>query len=196
MAAKTSAILSVGDQGYVLLDSCCLLSLYASRHLEDVMRVLPMRFAAADKVLGESLFVYRGGAGPDAYEREPIDLGSVLRADLLEVLHAASDEEFKAYYELGLDLGVGEALTGALAIHRNAAVATDDRKARRILRAHAPHMTVLGTATLLKAWLDCRPLPAAAVQQILTDVEKRGRFVPPAGDPLHSWWRRAVPRRA
>lgn len=42
-------------------------------------------------------------------------------------------EEEETYVNLALQLDDGEAATGALAIHRGAVVATDDRKAIRIL---------------------------------------------------------------
>jgi predicted nucleic acid-binding protein len=53
-----------------------------------------------------------------------------------------NETEATTFVDLSREMDDGEALTCALAMHRQCDVATDDRKARRILSARAPQVLV------------------------------------------------------
>ena len=176
-------------QPSIILDACCLLNLYASRQIEAILRVIPVRFAAA---AAEVLYVLHGGGGQDARKREQVDLQPLIRAGILDILSLETEMEKANFVRFAAELADGEAMTCALAVQREAAVATDDRKAIRVLRSRAPHVRVHTTVSLLKWWVEIEQPAEATLKSVLTDVQERANFVPGRHDALLPWWRDAL----
>lgn len=176
----------------ILLDACCLLNLYATRRCEEILRVIGARFAVADLVAGEAIYVFRGGAGPDARERDQIDLRALSDAGMLEILHLQSVDETANFVNFAAELDDGEAMTCALAVLRGMSVATDDRKALRILKERAPQVTIYTTCHLLQYWATSGAATAPDVRQALLDIQERGHYAPPKDHPLLSWWQSMI----
>ena len=173
----------------LLLDACCLINLAATSRAEDLFRSISVPVWVADRVFeGEALYLRRGRGGEDAEDRDPIELESLRDARLLQVVEAETDAELATFVTLAVDLDDGEALTGALAIHREADVATDDRKAIRVLTAVDPKLRIWRTSELIKQWAELRGIPHAALRDVLWNVQERARFRPGRGDPLWEWW--------
>ena len=175
-------------QPSILLDACCLLNLYASRQMEVILRVIPVRFAAAEAAVAEVLYVLHGGGGQDARKREQVDLQPLIRAGILDILSLETEMEKANFVRFAAELADGEAMTCALAVHREADVATDDRKAIRVLNSVAPHVRVHTTVGLLKWWVEIEQPAKATLKRALTDVRERGSFIPGRHDALLSWW--------
>ena len=172
----------------ILLDACCLLNLHATGRLEEILATLQGRFAVAERVAAEALYTRRGGSGDDADETDSIDIHPLITLGLLEVLSVETPDEAACYVSFAAELDDGEAMTCALALHRGAIVATDDRKALRLLATQAPPIRTRSTAQLLKEWADGAQVSSAELRTILTDVRQRARFAPGRHDPLHAWW--------
>ena len=175
-------------QPSIILDACCLLNLYASRQMEVILRVIPVRFAAAAAAAAEVLYVLHGGGGQDARKREQVDLQPLIRAGILDILSLETEMEKANFVHFAAELADGEAMTCALAVQREAAVATDDRKAIRVLRSRAPHVRVHTTVSLLKWWVEIEQPAEATLKRVLTDVQERANFVPGRHDALLPWW--------
>ena len=182
-------------QPSIILDACCLLNLYASRQIEAILRAIPMRFAAAEAAAAEALYMRRGGGGQDANKREHVDLQPLIRAGLLDILSLETDVEKASYVRFAAELDDGEAMTCALAMHREAAVATDDRKAIRVLSSAATHVRVHTTVSLLKWWAEIEQPAEATLKRALTDVQERANFVPGRHDALLPWWKAVLDQR-
>lgn len=172
----------------ILLDTCCLLNLYATGRSDDILRALPPRFAVAERVADEAIYVRRGGGGDDADEKEPIALQPLIAAGLLEVLTLETEAESASFVTFAAELDDGEAMTCALALHRGWVVGTDDRKAQRVCGAGQPPLAVCTSPALLKAWAEVRQIAGAALRRVLLDVRERARFAPGKHDPLQAWW--------
>lgn len=142
--------------------------------------------------MSEALYVYRGGSGDDARERESVDLAPLQRANLLQVLAVDTDAEAATFVALTVELDDGEAEALALAIHRNLAVATDDRKTLRIINQRFPDVEVFTTPSLLKQWADHCAIDPTRLRYVLRDVQERGNYLPRNDDALRAWWQRAV----
>ena len=181
-------VVPYGQPG-IILDACCLLNLYASRQMEVILRVIPVRFAAAEAAVAEVLYVLHGGGGQDARKREQVDLQPLIRAGILDILRLETEMEKANFVRFAAELADGEAMTCALAVQREAAVATDDRKAIRVLRSRAPHVRVHTTVGLLKWWVEIEQPAEATLKRALTDVRERANFVPGRHDALLPWWR-------
>jgi len=91
---------------------------------------------------------------------------------LIRVLEPRSEEEEETFVNLALQLDDGEAMTGALAIHRGAAVATDDKKAIRILEGWSPPVKIRRTSQLVKEWSEARSIPGRDVRRLLRRIGK------------------------
>jgi len=180
------------EASVVALDVCILLNLSATSRAEEILQALPEQFAVADRAAGEVLFLRRGGGGPDAEERVPVDLAPLVASGALTLLHLDTDKEVAAYVDFAAELDDGEAMTCALALCRNLAVATDDRKAQRLLSAAAPAVPVYTTPGLLRRWAALRGVSASELALVLAAIQDRARFVPGRRDPDTGWWKAAL----
>ncbi len=171
----------------ISLDCCSLLNLYATRRMQEMLQALSVRCVVAEAVVGEAVYVPRGGESADAAEREPVDLQPLISTGLVEVWRPEKEAEYASFVSFAVDIDDGEAMACALALHRGAAVVTDDRKTVRILRNRVPQLAVFTTTQVLRFWAESIQLGNAALRAVLRDVEARARFVPGGHDPLQPW---------
>lgn len=179
-----------------LLDACCLLNLLASGCCEAILRAPHGKqtfiYAVAETVAGEVRYLRRGGEGEDAEQREPVDLEPLFSSGLLRLERLETAEELTAFVTLAVPLDDGEAATCALALQRGYGVATDERRARRLLALEMPAIQCMGTLELLKAWSETADSDNAAVAPALRAVRDRSRYIPPQNAPLRAWWDAAI----
>lgn len=169
----------------ILLDACAVVGFYATRHMDEIVAALGVPAAIAGIVANESQYVYRGG-DDDARERELIELGPMVQSGTISVITTGDEEELQTFIDLTQVLDEGEAMTAALAIHRRAVVATDDRKAERILSER--NVSVRCTLDLIKTWTDSAQLSNIEVHQILIDLRLRATYEPRRSHPYRPWW--------
>jgi predicted nucleic acid-binding protein len=169
-----------------LLDACAVVNLYATRWMEPILLVNGSLFAVADVVASEAQFVLRGGPGEDARERDSVDLQPLLASGLIEVISTDIEDELLTFIDLTQEIGDGEAMTAALAIHRGCAVVTDDRKASRVLRVRG--VSLRSSLDLIRVWGDNPTISPKVLRTALTDLRQRGNYDPPRGHPLRQWW--------
>lgn len=169
-----------------LLDACAVVNLYATRWMGPILTANGSSFALADVVASEAQFVLRGGPGEDAREREPVDLQPFLTVGLLEVVSTDVEEELLTFIDLTQEVGEGEAMTAALAIHRGCAVVTDDRKASRLLSDRGVALST--SLDLIRVWSESPTVPQEVLRLALIDLRQRGNYDPPRGHALREWW--------
>lgn len=177
--------------GLILLDACCILNLCAGRCIHQILRSSACEFAVAERAADEVLYIRNVSPSGAAEERERVDLKPLVSEGLLRVLSVESEDEATAYVRFATQLDDGEAMTCALAAVRGAAVATDDRKAQRLLRTLVPPVQTHSTAWLIRQWSEEQGVGAATLKQALNDIRVRARFVPGSHDPLQTWWERS-----
>ena len=174
----------------VLLDASCLINLYATGRLRDIALAVPYRLGVADYVLErEALYVWRPGGSVAEETRVPVDLEHLVEEGLIRVMRLESEEEERTFVDLAALMDDGEAVTGAIALHRGYAVATDDRKARRILAEHPRSITLVSTLELLKLWDGEVSVSEAELREALAAMESSASYLPGDRDPLRGWWR-------
>jgi predicted nucleic acid-binding protein len=177
----------------VLLDACCLINVFASGRIEDILSALPAHFAVVEKVMEEALYVLpERQAEGEAAERESLNVESLVDAGLVTLARPESEDEENAYINLAADLDDGEAMTCALAILRHCDVATDERKAIRILRERGAQVAVHTTPSLIRAWAVLSNTDRRIVRAVLQSIETRGRFRPGSHDSLRWWWEESL----
>lgn len=169
-----------------LFDACAVVNLYATRWMEQILTTVGGPVAIADVVEQEAQFVYRGGSGDDAREREPVNLQPLIASGALTVISTTDEDELLTFIDLTQEVGGGEAMTAAVAIHRGGGVVTDDRKARRVFAGRG--LPLRPTLDLVKAWTELHAVPADVVRVALTDLRQRGNYEPSRAHPLRAWW--------
>ena len=179
------------DRETLLLDACSLINISATRQIAAILASHSGRFGVVDVVRQEAGYVFRGGFGSDAREQEPINLGPLDDAGLLMTLAAESEDELLTYIDLTLEMDDGEAMTGAIAIHRGFRVVTDDRKALRVLTERG--VTCETSLGLIKGWAEESGISGSDLQAVLIDIRQRARYLPHRSHPLRSWWDELMP---
>ena len=154
--------------------------------MAEIITAIDGTVAIVDIVAGESQYVFRGGDGEDARERDPVDLRSLISSGRLTVISTDDDVELMTFIDLTRELGEGEAMTAAIAIYRNATVVTDDRKAERVLASR--NVPVRSTLGLIKDWSERHDITVAEIRSALIDLQQRGSYEPRRNHPLRLWW--------
>jgi len=172
----------------LILDACVALNLAATGRPTDILATLTPRFAMARQAAEETLYIETITAG--VITQEVVDPHQWVAEDLLHILELESAET-QQFVTLAAEIDDGEAATLAIARMRGLQVATDDRKARRVAqRLDLPEP--VRTSQLLQDYCTAANLPKSEVARVLRATEHRARFRPPANDPLHPWWTKAL----
>ncbi|MDE0475316.1 MAG: hypothetical protein OXI50_12200 [Gammaproteobacteria bacterium] len=175
--------------GSLILDASCLLNLYATERFKDIAASLREQVAVADYVLDqEALFIRREAPTDGEDEQLVVDLSPFVSEGLVEVMHLASPSEETTFVALASIIDDGEAATAALAIHRGCSVATDDRKARRVLSEQAPTVPLVSTLDLLVRWAETDSVPLTELRTALERVRSGASYVPGPRNPHYMWW--------
>lgn len=192
-----------GGRSPLLLDACCVINLLASGEARAIIGALEDVDVAVASLVAEREVVEVPPVSEEEAADEDVDLersGTTLTLDplveegLLSVLAPEGERETATYVDLALQLDDGEAMTGAIAIHRGGAVATDDKKAIRVLGGQSPAPEIRRTSWLIRTWAEAASVDEERVRSALRNIERRGSSFPPADDPLLSWWRKVRDR--
>ena len=175
------------DEEQLLLDACCIMTLFGSGEMREILTSLPVQTAVSSYVLEqEALYTYNG---PDEAPREseaPIDLAPLIEDDLIQVVSLCQGKETNRFLQLATTLDDGEARTIAIAVTRDLAVATDDKKAIRL--AQETGCQVATTPDLLKHWAVGTDRSKNEIANVLKAVRARAVYAPGKSHPLYSWW--------
>ena len=112
----------------------------------------------------------------------------MVRLGLVLVVRLQKPEEIITFVDFAALVDDGEAVTGALALHRGYSLATDDRKARRVLRERAPTVSQVSTLELLKEWADIGAVPVIELRAAMNLIQQSASFLPGGRESLYWWW--------
>lgn len=176
-----------GATTVVISDACCLLNLYAAGDLASLLRGIGWEVHASAGVVAEAYFtLVKDPDDPSELVPAPIDLAPALGAGLLKLCQVTGAEEVELFVRLASALDDGEASCLAVAKIRGWALATDDRKARRM--AGELGVPTISTAELMKRWADRTGIGADEVATALRNIQTYANYLPRPGSPLYSWW--------
>jgi hypothetical protein len=174
----------------LFLDACCLINLFATGRIEEILLGLPYRFATSRFVAERevlSLAHSPGSSGP--LEREAVSLLQLESTGRLSLVDLSTVEEKAELIRFAADLDDGEASVCALAVIHGAGVATDDRKALRVL-GQATQVPTIQTPEILYEWASRSRVPEGEIGEVLRAVQDRARFSPRRDAPRSEWWAR------
>ena len=176
------------DDGVLLLDASCLLNLYATGRMIEIVAALPWQVAVVDYVLEhEALYVRAIGANDEQDETVPVDFSPLIDDGLLLVVRLENPDEEASFVGLAAVIDDGEAMTGAIALNRGYSVAIDDRKARRVLGDKAPGMRLVSTLELVQHWATA--VTIEEVTLVMQAMQHGAHYIPGQRDHLYDWWR-------
>lgn len=162
----------------LLLDACCAINLYGSGQMEDILKAIPGTIALATFVLDEEIL--------------RSNLQSFVDRGLIHTVSPDSEAEANTFVNFAVELDDGEAVTGAIAMHRHRGVATDDRKARSVFARVNPGVQLLSTPELLKHWVNTSNPSLEVVREALQNVQTQASYRPSVTHALHVWWQSIV----
>ncbi len=178
------------DEGtLVLLDACCVINLFATGRIKEILRLLPYRFAVSRLVADEEVLSIRRDADPAEHpDREAVSPRELESSGCLAIMDVGTPEEKTEFARFAVELDDGEASSCALAVVHGGGVATDDRKALRVLDRLALQVPALQTPELLHEWARRSRAPSEEVRAALLGIRDRARFYPGRATPHYSWW--------
>lgn len=181
----------VFSQDCIILDACCIINLYASGEMGNILKCISKSVAVAAYVRNEeALKIYSGFEGDITQKYEQIDLQRFIDWGLLIVVSPETEAENTTFVNFALSLDDGEAITGAIAFHRNWSIGSDDRKATSFFMLNTPHLQVITTPELIKYWVDTANPPFDVVCQALNQIRTRARYEPNLRHKLYLWWQK------
>lgn len=176
----------------VILDACCVINLYASYQMESILESIPAQVVISDYVKDREVLVILAGPDDNVFQmREPVDLKPFVETGLINIASLDEEDESNTFLSFASQLDDGEAYTGAIAFHRNWAIATDDKKAARLFKREAPENQIISTPEIIKHWADSHNPSSETIKTTLKSIRLRGRYFPDKQHPLYSWWQRA-----
>jgi predicted nucleic acid-binding protein len=175
----------------VILDACCVLNFSASGNLVPILQSLPAQVVVTQVVRERELLSLQRMS--DANHDAANQFDAAIDQGLLLVEDFANDREAESFVNYASVLGDdGESATCAIAVHREWAIATDDRQAISFFQREAPHLQILSTLEIIKHWSEVTTVTSAELRSALLNIRTRGRYVPHRNHPLLSWWQDAM----
>ncbi len=169
----------------IILDACCVINLYASKQMGEILKSIPKSVCVAAYVKNEEVL--------RSYNHltqcnEDVELQSFIEQGLLTLVDLNLEAEAETYINFAAVLDDGEAITGAIALHRNWAIATDDRAAIKVFSREAPHLQILSTSELIKHWVETAEPSFNTVSECLQNIIIGARYRPGPNYEAYSWW--------
>ena len=140
----------------------------------------------------EALYIWLPESDETRDERVPVTLTPLVSEGLIHVMRLEHLEEEVTFVDLAVSIDDGEAMTGALAFHRGCSVATDDRKARRVLYERFPAVPLVSTLELLNQWVQEESVSNVELQAAMIRMRTGPSYVPGYRDPLYAWWQEVI----
>lgn len=169
----------------IILDACCIINLYASKQIEEILRIIPKSVCVAAYVKNDEVLKTYDVSSNTAKD---VDLQSLIDGGLLILVDLDLETEAETRVNFATVLDDGEAVTGAIALHRNWAIATDDKVAIKVFKREAPRLQIITTPELIKHWVDTTTPPLEVINQCLQNITLGASYRPPRGHPLYNWW--------
>lgn len=175
----------------IILDACCIINLYASGYMKHILESIPKSIAIAAYVRDvETQRIYSGPVENVTRETALINLQPFIDEGLLHVVSPENDAEENTVVNFSATaaLDSGEAITAAIAMHRQWSLVTDDKGAISFFMREIPQLHMMTTLDLLKYWIDTTCQQLTTVNMALENIRIRARYKPHFKHHLYSWW--------
>lgn len=172
---------------HLVLDACCVLNFSASGKFIEILQSLPAQVVVTQVVRERELLSLQRLT--DENPENANQLEEAIYQGVLLVEDFENNREAETFINYASVLrDDGESATCAIAIHREWAIATDDRQAISFFQREAPHLQILTTLEIIKHWSEVTNVASSELTAILSNIRTRGRYVPHRSHPLLAWW--------
>lgn len=168
----------------LLCDTSVLLNLLAADCLSCLAAATGWQLAICPAVRDEMIKL----RDPQSGEMLEVDITPHLSSGVLQVLELSGDEEQTLYVEQSIVVDDGEAMSIAIAAHRQLELAIDDKQAANHTRRTFPQARLWSTPEILKHWAEISHLDAEVLRETIHLIEIRSRYFPSKSHPLAEWW--------
>ena len=168
---------------HLLIDTCCLINLCASGELLNILQVISI--SVKTNIVQEVKRELQKIEHLEQFE-------SVVEQGLLLIVDFASDAERNTFITYAMEIDDGEAATGAIAISRGWAMATDDKKATRFLLQQSPSLQIVSTPEIIRYWSETANIDLFKLSNILQEIRVKARYSPSKNHFLKSWWEMVI----
>jgi predicted nucleic acid-binding protein len=173
----------------ILLDTSVTLNLLATGVSLAVLESLEVSCFLCSAVMAETLYVR---SDDPTQLRESVSIDPWLQSGIVQTVSPDNPLGQELYVQFAAGLDDGEAMSLAICRSRGYALATDDRKARRIAGQLAlPAVQLVSTSQIVRHWAGRTSASQDELRRLLAAIELSARFIPPHNDPLREWWIRA-----
>ncbi|MEH2159101.1 hypothetical protein [Nostoc sp.] len=174
---------------HILLDACCVLNFCASGEFLAILKSLPAEVVVTTVVQEYELKTLQSLKEED--NDAVFQFEEAMKQGLLIVVDFESEQEEESFVNYAAILDDGESATCAIAVHRQWAIATDDKRAISFLKNEAPHLQILSTSEIIKNWSEQQSIDSSVLSHILNQIRIKGHYAPPKNDPLRNWWQKS-----
>ncbi len=176
------------NQSPLLLDACCVFNFLASGHFFDIVKAISVDVYITKTVQEQELINF------DGFDPEDItQFNNTLEQGIVKIVDFEAETEADLFINYASILGDdGESATGAIAICRGWAIATDDKRAITLFKQEVPNLQILSTQEIIKYWSEITNIDLIQLKTVLNQIKKKGQYFPPKNDPLRSWWETAI----
>ena len=159
----------------IIFDACTMISLHVTGRIEEILKA----------TLITNLYICEY---VHSVELRRINLSNLIHSNLINVVDLTDEEEVTSVNFAAYNNENGEIFSGAIAFHRDWAIATDDRKAIMFFESQVPNLEILTTPELIKYWEDSLSIPQSEVSLCIQNIEKLANYTLSKRHPLGRWW--------
>lgn len=174
------------DQEGIILDACCIINLYASSVIGEVLESVPLPFFVDKYVREKEALKIKAESENEFID---IDLEPFIQKNILEEITLAGKEEISTFINLAATLDDGEARCGALAANRNLVVATDEKAGIRVFSNLSPPISTISTLSMIHNWAIAKNKSKVDISSVLKRIEKRASYRPGSNHKYFNWWK-------
>lgn len=172
---------------HLVIDACCMLNFCASGELLSILKSVQAQSTITAVVQQEELLTLKKIDHQINSSAEQLE--TAISEGVIEIVDFESDAEEAAFINYVAELGDdGESATGAIAVNRNWAIATDDKAAIKFFQNEAPNIQILSTPEIIKNWAESKAIPKSELRLILDNIAIKARYVPARNNLLKGWW--------
>ncbi|MEM9944899.1 MAG: hypothetical protein AAF810_02420 [Cyanobacteria bacterium P01_D01_bin.36] len=179
------------NYSHIVLDTCCVLNFCASGHLAQILESIPAQVVVTEVVKSRELLTLK--RVEESLDADGTTFEEAINKGLVTIEDFSSEAEAEAFINYAFELkDDGESATFAIAVNRNWAVATDDKKATSFFKREFPKLQLLSSLEILKDYAIREKLSSSDLRTLLRGVRKRGKYLPGQNHPLITWWEASI----
>jgi predicted nucleic acid-binding protein len=176
----------------IILDIRCIINLYASKNMKNILEALPEQVMVASYVrdLVDAKSIYNVPLEGLKRGTEVINLQPFIDDKLLQVVSLENDAEENMVVNFSsVGLGNGEAITAAIALLRQWSLGIDDQMAISFFMRKIPQLHLTSTLDTIKHWVEITDPDLTVISHMLKNIQNRASYKPHDSHHLYRWWK-------